>query len=964
MARALIIAARSAAGRCSPRFLGGGSSRREAPPPPVDVIFPPTSSCAPSAFDATVGGGLVAVEPPSAWRVLNAKSSDAFVSGPRSNVGRTFREHATREGWGSPWPRLVAGCVGHLRNLVREVRRSFTSLARSSLTSTTCALRVEMDHSPRSFVNVDITRARSMSSIAPSGRMPRFVRDESGKFVRSNAGGGGEGGRERGESRVRVSRGSGRRGLGGGGRGGRGGRANSPQLITSSIQKATRPHHILNLVRDNLFDLNHIHVNAVFNRLGKMAGARDFSEHTLASDENFQELLRRTQDFSESGKYGARNVSNITHGIAKLHDADRLSGLDEEVDQVLTVLEIDAVRVAPDMISQDVSNLVWAYATLGRMPGEETWVALEGAALRVAPDMVYQAVSNTLWAYATLGKMPGKKAWEALEAAALRVAPDMRPQALANTLWAYGTLGQLPATLGQMPAGKTWEALEAAALRVTPQMDPQNVSNTLWAYGTLGRLPRDETWAALEAAAVRVAPDMVPQALANTLRAYTTIGRMPGEEVWGSVEAAAVRLATDMDQHDVAGVLWAYAKLGRMPGEETWVALEDAMLRLAPKLFAQNVSNTVWAYATLGKMPGMKTWGTLQGTTIRVAPDMNPQEVANTVWGYATLGRMPINETWIALEAAALRVAPDMVPQNVSNTLWGYATLGRMPGEEAWEALEAAALRVAPDMSAQDVSNTVFACASLGRMPNKKTWAALEAAALRIAPDMNSQNVAMTAWGSATFSILNGIKVPSSFPAIWDLACRMNAESFSDKGLSMLFHTYLMIESLDSRHSVKIPRPEWLMKEAQDVWMRMAKTDVTISKSHRQLAKVFNELDIKHEVERLTDDGYFSMDIYLPEHDVCVEFDGPTHYYSIDDDEDLRDSSSSSSSSPRDVNTSTLRNARTQLRDFFLAKRCAKVVAIPWFEFDKAQKSAEKLRRYVREKLLDAGVDLRGSHDE
>ena len=134
--------------------------------------------------------------------------------------------------------------------------------------------------------------------------------------------------------------------------------------------------------------------------------------------------------------------------------------------------------------------------------------------------------------------------------------------------------------------------------------------------------------------------------------------------------------------------------------------------------------------------------------------------------------------------------------------------------------------------------------------------------------------------------------------------------------------------------------------------MRGVQNDVNISRSHRDLARVFDELGVTHEVERATDDGYFSMDIYLPEHDVCVEFDGPTHYV-----HDIDSKEGSSSSLPRDT-SAMRRTAKTELRDLLLAKRCAKVVAVPWFEFAEVQNSPEKRRLYVRQKLLDAGVGL------
>jgi hypothetical protein len=130
--------------------------------------------------------------------------------------------------------------------------------------------------------------------------------------------------------------------------------------------------------------------------------------------------------------------------------------------------------------------------------------------------------------------------------------------------------------------------------------------------------------------------------------------------------------------------------------------------------------------------------------------------------------------------------------------------------------------------------------------------------------------------------------------------------------------------------------------------MRSVEDDHTVSRGQRSLARVFDELGVRHEVEQRTDDGYFSMDIYLPDHDVAVEFDGPTHYYHA--------SESSSTSWDASITTQT---AKTELRDFFLAKQCAKVVTVPWFEFAALENSPEKRRLYVKEKLAkEAGVGV------
>jgi hypothetical protein len=302
---------------------------------------------------------------------------------------------------------------------------------------------------------------------------------------------------------------------------------------------------------------------------------------------------------------------------------------------------------------------------------------------------------------------------------------------------------------------------------------------------------------------------------------------------------------------------------------------------------------------------------------------------------------MPGDEAWAALATAAGRVAPEMVAQAVSNALWSYATLGSMPGDETWAALEAAAGRVARDMKPQELSNTLLAYAKLGRIPRDKTWAALDAAAGRLARDMNEQDLANSLFAYATLSTLRGVELPSCHAALWDRVCGLEARDFNHEGLFMLFHAHLMHTSFDTGRSVKVAYPAWLMAEAREAWMRQTQDDNTSSSGQRELARVIDELGVRNEVERVTDNGYFSIDIYLPEHDVAVEFDGPTHYY--------HNSNKDSSSTSRDA--SMTKTAKTELRDFFLAKQCAKVMTVPYFEFDRVKHSPEKRRLYVKEKL-------------
>ena len=236
-------------------------------------------------------------------------------------------------------------------------------------------------------------------------------------------------------------------------------------FINSCITKAESVKDILAVVRDNVRELNHIHVGAAFNRMGRMAKSspEDFVT-LLTADDAFQALLRLAKGFADDGQFDARNLSNATHGVAKLHEAGRLkAGRDGSVDDALAALETAAARMAPGMNSHDLANIAYAYATLGRMPGEETWAAIETAVARTAPSMESQHLANSAWAYAKLGKVPGEETWAALDAAAVRLAPTMTAQNSANAAWAF-------AKLGRTPGEKTLAAQEAAARRVAPGM--------------------------------------------------------------------------------------------------------------------------------------------------------------------------------------------------------------------------------------------------------------------------------------------------------------------------------------------------------------------------------------------------------------------------------------------------------------------------------------------------------------
>jgi hypothetical protein len=100
----------------------------------------------------------------------------------------------------------------------------------------------------------------------------------------------------------------------------------------------------------------------------------------------------------------------------------------------LPELERRAEATAGDFNSQEVANTVWAYATMGRKPGERLMVQLERRAEVISEDFYPQGIANTLWAYATMGRKPGELLMGQLERRAEAISREFKPQEVAQML--------------------------------------------------------------------------------------------------------------------------------------------------------------------------------------------------------------------------------------------------------------------------------------------------------------------------------------------------------------------------------------------------------------------------------------------------------------------------------------------------------------------------------------------------
>jgi hypothetical protein len=136
-------------------------------------------------------------------------------------------------------------------------------------------------------------------------------------------------------------------------------------------------------------------------------------------------------------------------------------------------LERRAEAISGEFNSQDISNTLWAFATMGAKPGESVMGQLERRAEVISGEFTPQDIANTLWAFATMGTKPGERVMGQLERRVEAISGEFNSQDISNTLWAFATMGAKP---GERVMGQLERRVEA----ISWEFNSQNVANILW----------------------------------------------------------------------------------------------------------------------------------------------------------------------------------------------------------------------------------------------------------------------------------------------------------------------------------------------------------------------------------------------------------------------------------------------------------------------------------------------------
>ena len=303
----------------------------------------------------------------------------------------------------------------------------------------------------------------------------------------------------------------------------------SPRQLTAWLKAATCPAQLLQRVQQHAEDLNHIHLSAAYTQAVEVCrhGAASAQKESAATAQ--QQLLSELHQASVQlqQQCGARELANVIWSCGRLSSPARAKLL------LPLFSKTSTLQLAKP---QEVSNSLWALATLQlQLTGAELQQLLWRFSA-VLSDAAPQAVSNTLWAVATMGQQVSPVQLQQLMGRFAAVLPRVKPQDVSNTLWAVATMGQ------QVPQQQL-QLLLSAFVKLLPAATPQAVSTVLLACGRMKYQPtqllqRTQHLQQCVAAAQ-------PQELANMAWACGELGYR-GQLLPGALLQQAVKLLPDV----------------------------------------------------------------------------------------------------------------------------------------------------------------------------------------------------------------------------------------------------------------------------------------------------------------------------------------------------------------------------------------------------------------------------------
>ncbi|WBA85089.1 RAP domain-containing protein [Endozoicomonas sp. GU-1] len=552
-------------------------------------------------------------------------------------------------------------------------------------------------------------------------------------------------------------------------------------------------------------------------------------------------VIRKCNQKTETSDIDAQGSTNLLWAVAKLVDngleLEKTPRLKEAVAALLPKVKTKAEskEVKDHFIPQHISNLLWAVAKLVDN-GLEITPKLKGAVAALLPYVTTNAESK-------------------------EDKDHFKPQEVVNLLWALAKL--VGNGLELENAAQLKEAVAALLLRVKTKAEskedkedkdhfkPQHLANLLWALAKLV-----DNGLELENAV------QLKEALVALLPRVKT-------------KAESTEEQDHFKPQDLTNLLWALAKL-----------VDNGLaLRKAPKL----------KESVAALLPLVKT----KAESTAEKDRLKPQEVANLLWALAKLvdNGLELEKTATLKEAMAAllldvktkaesKEEKDLfIPQHIANLLWAVATLVGNGLElektpKLKEAMAALLLDVKTKAESkeekdlfipQHIASLLWSVAKLGEAIELNLVKSMfDSLANRISehPQLSQQDISMALWGVMVFS------------ARYYLYFGDDNKNTLEKHIDELFSRLESPSPCNTEFPfITVMAASWLGRACPVGPHYQTITSQSQAILRDQLQSSLPSLKIKEEQSL---NSLPPVDLQLPDYNVVIDVQGPSHYVSGD----------------------------------------------------------------------------------
>jgi len=494
------------------------------------------------------------------------------------------------------------------------------------------------------------------------------------------------------------------------------------------------------------------------------------SPNKMERGKDFDKILTAVERTAKQGNLKGQDLSMILYGLAQISTSKQQENWIGE--SVWEALKTCAEGLADDLEPQGLSNSLWAFARLRRLPPPEFLQAVP----KHAHKLFKLHLSNSAWALAKIYRhcllrdddSAATRVKIALSELISRAAPAIRelePHALCNVLWA---MAQVNPSFDDVKDENLnpYHAIQACAERQMDVLGPRDVTTIIWAYQRMEVQIDPRILRKLRMRTTQISRKLKAHDVALQLWA---IGAGSTESIDISGDYANVLVVR------TAEVAYEMTALDIMMALRGLVALSNNALPEHSQTPSPS-NDQVDSPETLETAETVEADETLE--TLETAEAVEADETVETLETLETVKAAGILETVKAAGIGEMSVTAETVGAAESVSVTG---LGETDGKwdvdgEGWrrimraetlQALELAVLRVAKERQIQtrELATIIWCFAVLDYMPHAETVCAIEDVGVDHLERFNTQDVVLLLWGLARLGLRGNRKLVQGLSA-------------------------------------------------------------------------------------------------------------------------------------------------------------------------------------------------------